>query len=204
MLFEDTYQTIDNPSEGIFRDRGSKFMGYAYPINTEDEVKEILSRIKSEHPKARHYCWALRLSLDTSVFRLNDDGEPSGSAGRPILNTLLSSELTNILVVVVRYFGGTLLGIPGLINAYKSATLAALTSANIIPKTVNDVYFLEFDYLQMNDVMKIVKDEHLFISKQTFETNCSLEIGIRKTQVNKIITKLDQIPHLKTTYIYTL
>jgi len=204
MLFEDTYQTIDNPSEGIFRDRGSKFMGYAYPINTEDEVKEILSKIKSEHPKARHYCWALRLSLDTSVFRLNDDGEPSGSAGRPILNTLLSSELTNILVVVVRYFGGTLLGIPGLINAYKSATLAALTSANIIPKTVNDVYFLEFDYLQMNDVMKIVKDEHLSISKQTFETNCSLEINIRKTQVNKIITKLDQIPHLKTTYIYTL
>jgi uncharacterized YigZ family protein len=204
MLFEDTYKTIDNSSEGIFRDRGSKFMGYAYPINTENEVKEILSKIKSEHPKARHYCWALRLSLDTSVFRLNDDGEPTGSAGRPILNTLLSSELTNILVVVVRYFGGTLLGIPGLINAYKSATLAALASANIIPKTVNDIYFLEFDYLQMNDVMRIVKDEHLSISKQTFETNCSLEINIRKTQVNKIIAKLDQIPHLKTTYIHTL
>lgn len=204
MLFEDTYQTIDKPSEGIFRDRGSKFIGYAYPIYTEDEVKEILSQIKSEHPKARHYCWALRLSLDTSVFRLNDDGEPSSSAGRPILNTLLSSELTNILVVVVRYFGGTLLGIPGLINAYKSATLAALASAKIIPKTVNDVYFLEFDYLQMNDVMKIIKDEHLSISKQTFETNCSLEIDIRKTQVNSIIAKLDQIPHLKTTYIHTL
>lgn len=204
MLFEDTYQTIYAPSEGIFRDRGSKFIGYAYPVRAESEIKEILSHIKSAHPKARHYCWALRLSQDTSVFRFSDDGEPSGSAGRPILNTLLSSKLTNILAVVVRYFGGTLLGIPGLINAYKSATEAALDTAKIISQTVNDVYLLEFDYLQMNDVMRIIKDEHLPVNKQTFETNCSLEIDIRKTQVNKIITKLGQISNLKVTYIHTI
>jgi len=122
MLFDDSYRTIEKPAEGVFRDRGSKFIAFAYPINSESELKNILSQLKSEHPKANHHCWAIRLGLDRSVFRINDDGEPSGTAGRPILNTLLSHNLTNVAVIVVRYFGGTLLGVPGLINAYKTAT----------------------------------------------------------------------------------
>src|SRR5688500_2730354 len=119
MLFDDTYKTIDAPAEGVFRDRGSKFLGYAYPVLAECEVKGILANLRAEHGKARHFCWALRLSPDRSIFRIQDDGEPSGTAGRPILNTMLSADITNVLIVVVRYFGGTLLGVPGLINAYK-------------------------------------------------------------------------------------
>src|ERR1700709_1583673 len=140
MLFDDTYRTIKGPSEGIFRDRGSKFLAFAFPINSENEIKEIVTRLKAEHPKANHHCWAMRMGIDRSVFKLNDDGEPSGTAGRPILNTLLSRDLTNVLVVVVRYFGGTLLGVPGLINAYKMATEEALTHAVVVERTINDVY----------------------------------------------------------------
>src|SRR4051812_2596882 len=118
MLFDDTYRTIEKPAEGIFRDRGSKFLAFAYPISAEGEIKSIIAKLKVEHPKANHHCWAMRLTPDRGVFKLNDDGELSGTAGRPILNILLSRDITNVLVVVVRYFGGTLLGVPGLINAY--------------------------------------------------------------------------------------
>ncbi|HEY5327384.1 MAG TPA: YigZ family protein, partial [Mucilaginibacter sp.] len=163
MLFDDRYRTIEKPAEGIFRDRGSKFLAFAYPINSENDLKSILSQLKNEHPKANHYCWAIRQGTDRSVFRVNDDGEPSGTAGRPILNILLSNDLTNIVLVVVRYFGGTLLGVPGLINAYKSATEEALKQAKIIEKTVNDIYTIKFDYLQMNDIMKIIKDDEITI-----------------------------------------
>jgi uncharacterized YigZ family protein len=121
MLFNDTYKTISAAAEGTFTDRGSKFIGYAFPLNHEEDIRKLLSDAHTQHPKARHHCWAYRLTPDRSVFRVNDDGEPSGSAGKPILNILLSYDLTNILIVVVRYFGGTLLGIPGLINAYKMA-----------------------------------------------------------------------------------
>lgn len=131
MLFDDTYRTIAHPAEGIFKDRGSKFLGFAFPVKTETEIKEIIANLRAEHSKARHFCWALRLTADRSVFRLNDDGEPSGTAGRPILNTLLSADLTNILIVVVRYFGGTLLGVPGLINAYKTASQESILAAEI-------------------------------------------------------------------------
>lgn len=204
MLFNDTYQTITQTSEGIFRDKGSKFIGYAYPIKLEADVKEIIAKLRSEHPKARHFCWALRLSPDRNVFKLNDDGEPSGTAGRPILNSLLSADVTNILVVVVRYFGGTLLGVPGLINAYKSATVEALGANEIITKTVNDVYELEFEYLMMNDVMRIVKEEQLNIIKQDFNTYCSLTFEVRKANLNVVIKKLDKIEGLKITYLGTI
>jgi uncharacterized YigZ family protein len=148
MLFDDTYRTIEKPAEGLFRDRGSKFLAFAYPVNKETDLKSNLVQLRSEHPKANHHCWAMRLTPDRSVFRLNDDGEPSGTAGRPILNTLLSHDLTNLAVVVVRYFGGTLLGVPGLINAYKMATEEALKQSVTVQKTINDVYTIEFDYLQ--------------------------------------------------------
>jgi len=193
MLFDDTYQTIEKPAEGVFRDRGSKFLAFAYPMTNETEIKAIVAKLKTAHPKANHHCWAMRLGIDRSIFRLNDDGEPSGTAGRPILNTLLSRDITNVLVVVVRYFGGTLLGVPGLINAYKSATEAALNEAIIVQKTVNDVYSIEFDYTHMNEVMRIVKDENLAVVKQSFDSKSSLQVSIRKTSVNQTLAKLDKL-----------
>ena len=204
MLFEDTYLTIEKPYDGIFRDRGSKFMAYAYPIKSEQDIKEILASLKKEHPKANHHCWAIRWGTDRSVFRLNDDGEPSGTAGRPILNILLSRNLTNIAVVVIRYFGGTLLGVPGLINAYKSATEQALNEALIVEKTLNDVYSLKFDYLQMNEVMKIIKDDYLEILQQQFDNDCSIQLSIRKTQVNQSVAKLQKLSSVKVKYDYSL
>lgn len=204
MLFSDTYKTISKPSEGIFRDKGSKFIGYAYPIKSEGEVKQIIAELRNEHPKARHFCWAIRLTPDRNVFKFNDDGEPSGTAGRPILNTLLSQDVTQILVVVVRYFGGTLLGVPGLINAYKNATLEALANAQIIEKTVNDVYEIAFDYLQMNEIMRIIKDEQLEIINQVFDTSCVIEFAVRKANLNTVLGKLKKISDITIKYRTTI
>lgn len=204
MLFEDTYLSIEEPAEAIYRDKGSKFLAYAYPIRTESEAKEIFSRLKAEHPKANHHCWAMRLSPDRSVFRINDDGEPPGTAGRPILNVLLSKNLTNILVVVVRYFGGTLLGVPGLINAYKIATESALNESVIISDTIKDVYIINFNYLTMNKVMKVVKELSLLVLQQEFDNNCSITIAIRKTQVNQVLYQLENIPGLTIKFTYVL
>jgi len=204
MLFEDTYKTISKSSEGVFRDRGSKFMAYAFPIKSEEEFRNILSKIKSEHPKARHYCWALRLTTDKSVFRLNDDGEPAGTAGRPILNTLLSLDVTDVAVIVVRYFGGTLLGVPGLIHAYKTASVEALKNTDIIEKTITDCYHIEFDYPHINEVMKIVKEETLHIKSQMLDNQCSIEILIPKTRLNQVIEKFKKIDKIKMKYLFTL
>jgi len=200
MLFEDIYRTIEKPAEGLFRDRGSKFLGFAYPVQSELDLKPIIAKLKSEHPKANHHCSALRLGIDRSVFRINDDGEPSGTAGRPILNILLSRDLTNVAVVVVRYFGGTLLGVPGLINAYKTATEEALNNAVVIEKTVNDFYTINFNYLQMNDIMRIIKEDNLLIISQNFDTECSLQLSIRKTQVNQVLAKLNKLTGIVVKY----
>lgn len=204
MLFDDTYKTIAAPSEGIFRDKGSKFIAFAFPVKTEEQAKAHLAEIKADHPKARHHCWALRLSPDRTVFRSSDDGEPSGTAGRPILNSILSADLTNILVVVVRYFGGTLLGVPGLINAYKTATTDALAAAVVKECTVNDVYGLRFEYLQMNDVMRVIKEENLNILKQEFDNTCLIEVEIRQTHLNGILVKLGKVDGLRSDYLYTI
>ncbi|MEJ5961776.1 IMPACT family protein [Pedobacter immunditicola] len=204
MLFEDTYKTIQNPSEGIFKDKGSKFIAYAFPLINEDQVKPIIAKLRAEHTKARHFCWALRLSPDRSVHRFNDDGEPSGTAGRPILNTLLSTDLTNILIVVVRYFGGTLLGVPGLINAYKNATIESINNAEIIDKTVNDCYRITFDYLSMNEVMRTIKEEEITIHNQSFDTVCRIDLEVRKSKLNKVLTQLEAIDTLKAEYIGTI
>jgi len=200
MLFEDAYKTIAAVSEGIYRDKGSKFIAYAFPLKSEEAVKEILNQVKAEHPKARHHCWAWRLSTDKTVFRLNNDGEPSGSAGRPILNTLLSFEVTNVIVVVVRYFGGTLLGIQGLINAYKTATMECLKATQIIEQTIKDYYEISFDYSVMNDAMKIVKDEDLEVLKQEFDNTCMMEISIRQMLVNRVISKLEKVAGLQVKF----
>lgn len=203
MLFDDTYKTIAAPAEAIFRGRGSKFLAFAYQITTDAEIKPLVANLKAQHPKANHHCWAIRLGIDRSVFRVNDDGEPSGTAGRPILNTLLSKDITNTLVVVVRYFGGTLLGVPGLINAYKSATELALAEATVVNKTVNDVYTVVFEYAQMNDVMRIVKEEQLHVLQQRAELNCDIQFSVRKTQVETVMAKLNKIDGLKVKYDYS-
>lgn len=196
MLFDDTYLTIEKPAGGDFRDRGSKFLSFAYPINSEEDIKPILAQLKTEHPKANHHCWAMRLGTDRSVFRINDDGEPSGTAGRPILNVLLSKNITNITVIVVRYFGGTLLGVPGLINAYRTATEEALKTANIIEKTINDIYTIGFDYQYMNEVMRIIKEDNLAVLNQQFDNTCSVKIAIRKMQVNRSISKFEKVENV--------
>lgn len=203
MLFDDTYKTIANISEGIYRDRGSKFIAYAYPVHSEAEVKSLVQTLRNEHSKARHFCWAMRLTPDRSIFKIQDDGEPSGTAGRPILNSILSADLTNILIVVVRYFGGTLLGVPGLINAYKSATVDAIANSVIINRTVNDVYEVVFDYLAMNDVMRIIKDEALEVIDQSFDNECNMRLSIRKANLNRVLEKLEKIDHLKVSYLYS-
>ncbi|HUH18395.1 YigZ family protein [Albibacterium sp.] len=203
-LFEDQYKTVDKISEGTFRDKGSKFIAYSYPFTDENKLKDILSELKSIHPKARHHCYAYRLGMDRSVFRINDDNEPAGSAGRPILNTLLSNDLTNILVIVVRYFGGTLLGIPGLINAYKAATQESINNAEIIEKYQKDIYEIDFDYLQMNNVMRIIKDEDLTILSQNFNNNCRMEVAIRSSLVNRVTTNFSVLSELKLKYLKTI
>jgi uncharacterized YigZ family protein len=203
MLFEDTYKTISKASEGTFRDRGSKFLGYAFPIGSEAEIRDIIATLKADHPKARHYCWAMRLSPDRSVFRLNDDGEPSGTAGRPILNTLLSQDLTDILMVVVRYFGGTLLGVPGLINAYKKASLEALQNAEVTEKTVNSLYEINFGHNNMNELMRIVKEEDLKIKSQHFDNNCRVELEIRHSAQERILERLKKISGLSFKFIFS-
>ena len=203
MLFEDTYQTIARSSEGHFKDRGSKFIGYAFPISNENDAKEALLKVKKEHPSATHHCYAYRLGLDKTAFRVNDDGEPTGSAGRPILNQLFSLNVTNLIVIVVRYYGGTMLGIPGLINAYKIATQAAITENSIVSKTVNDLYEISFEYLQLNDIMRIIKEEGLLIKQQQFDNDCIISLEIRKGSVNKSLDLLGKIPSLKIKYVGT-
>lgn len=204
MLFNDTYKTVDAPSEGIFRDKGSKFIGYVFPLRTENDVKSVVENLRQQHPKARHFCWAWRLSQDRNIFRINDDGEPSGTAGRPILNTLLSADITNVLVVVVRYFGGTLLGVPGLINAYKTATLEALKENKIATKTIKDLYQITFNYELMNGVMKIIKDEKLTPINQDFSSICKLQLEIRKSDLNIVLGKFDKLEKVKLDYLSTL
>lgn len=198
---KDLYKTIKLPSEGLFKDKGSKFIAFAYPFEVESEIKSIIEPLRKEHFKAVHFCYAYRLGLDRNNFRVNDDGEPSGSAGRPILNVLLSKEITNILVVVVRYWGGTLLGVPGLINAYKSATEEALTNAEIIEKTVNDVYQLTFGYVKMNDIMKVVKDFDLKIRNQQFDNQCIMEIEFRQNISLQVIGRLEKIDEIEIAFI---
>lgn len=201
MAFNDTYQTISKPAEGVYKDRGSKFLAYAYPLSSDSEVKEIIAALKSQHTQARHHCWALRLSHDTSVWRIQDDGEPSGTAGRPILNTLLSFGLTDIMVVVVRYFGGTLLGVPGLIHAYKQATVDALSNAEIIEKTINSVYDIRFAYSTMNDVMRVIKNESLNIRDQQYDNICTIRLEIRQSAEDRVLERLGKIEGLKYDFI---
>jgi uncharacterized YigZ family protein len=184
------YYTIENPSVAEYKDRGSKFIAYAYPIAGVNEFKEKLAAIKKEHPKATHHCFAYRIGLDGNTFRVSDDGEPSGSAGRPILGQIDSRQLTNVLIIVVRYFGGTLLGVPGLINAYKTAAAFALQVTPIIQKPVLVNYRLQFDHTQTHEVMKIVKQFDCVVLKQEMQLFCSIWIGVPKHMLEEVLDKL--------------
>lgn len=204
MLFEDTYQEISEPSEGLFKDRGSKFFAHAYPVWSEDDIKLALDELKKKYYDARHHCYSWVLHPDKSAYRMNDDGEPSSTAGRPIYGQLQSYNLTNILVVVVRYFGGTKLGVPGLINAYKTAAKEALENAEIIEKLIKDVYQVEFAYPDMNIVMKILKDEELDQFEQDFGIDCKLKFSVRKTDSERVFEMFKKIHTIKIKYIKTI
>jgi len=184
------YYTIEQPSMAEFKDRGSKFLAFAYPAKDIETCKKLLAQLKKEHGKAVHHCLAYRLGVDGSTFRVSDDGEPAGSAGRPILGQIDSKELTNVFVVVVRYFGGTLLGIPGLINAYKTATALALQLSPIIKKPIEIPYELNFDYHQMNEVMLLVKQYNCSVVEQTAQLFIQLHIGIPKNRLDEVLEKL--------------
>ena len=184
------YYTIEQPSMAEFTDRGSKFLAFAYPAKDIDTCKKLLAQLKKEYGKAVHYCLAYRLGVDGSTFRVSDNGEPAGSAGRPILGQIDSKGLTNVIVVVVRYFGGTLLGIPGLINAYKTATALALQLSPIIKKPIEIPYELNFDYHQMNEVMLLVKHYNCSVVEQTAQLFIQLHIGIPKNRLDEVLEKL--------------
>lgn len=204
MLFTDTYLTIEKKSEGIFKDRGSKFIAYVYPVKQELDVKFFLSELKKEHHGARHHCYAYRLGADKLNYRTNDDGEPSGTAGKPIFGQIQSNDLTDILIVVVRYFGGTLLGTGGLINAYRIAAAEAIKNNKIIEKFVSYRYSLTFDFANMNDIMKIIKESEAKIHKQEYNQNCEIEFSVRKRQSEKTSELLSKIPNIKLTFLSAL
>ena len=187
---KDTYRTLAGRSVGEFRDRGSKFIAYAYPSFSEEDWKAQLSEVKKEHPKARHHCYAFRLGLGENNFRANDDGEPSGTAGRPILGQIDSFELTYTMVIVVRYFGGTLLGTSGLINAYRESAAAALSAAEIEERTVEEVYRLAFGYPLMGDVMSSVEGQQLNMIDQNFAETATVDIAIRRSEVQPTLRRL--------------
>lgn len=190
---EDTYLTLAETAQGLYKEKGSKFFAYAYPVRSEDDVKECLAQLRKEHHTARHHCYAYRLGYKKDVYRANDDGEPSNSAGKPILGQLQSFDVTDVLVIVVRYFGGTKLGVGGLITAYKTATKEALEAGDIVERTVQQHYVIRFEYAQMSAVMKIVKDEKLEQIKQVFEIQCLLEVSVRLSVADNVAAKLEKI-----------
>lgn len=192
----DTYKTIQSPAEGLFKDKGSKFISYAIPVKTVEEIKEILTEYRKKYYDARHVCYAYMLGHERKEFRANDDGEPSGTAGRPILGQINSKELTNVLVVVIRYFGGILLGTSGLINAYREAASDALNQANTVEETLDKQFDICFEYPLMNDVMRIVKETDAQILRQSYENDCIMTLNIRMRDAEILFGKLIKIDGL--------
>jgi uncharacterized YigZ family protein len=201
MLFSDTYLTIEKPAEGIFKDKGSKFLAFAYPVQNEQQIKDILTHLRKEHHTANHHCYAYRLGAAKQNYRANDDGEPNNTAGKPILGQIQSADLTDILIVVVRYFGGTLLGVSGLINAYKLSALEAIKNAQIIEKQIQFHYTIHFSFEQLNDVMKLLKQLEAKIYNQQFDNDCSIQFSIRKANSEACEEKLKNMSGLKLEYL---
>jgi len=193
----DEFLTLGAPSQGLYKEKGSKFLGFAYPVDDAQQVKKHLDQLRNEYHDARHHCYAYRMGVEGDIYRMNDDGEPSSTAGRPILGQISSHGLTNVLVVVVRYFGGTLLGTSGLIRSYKQAAAEALENANIIKKTVQSFYQLEFDYALMNEVMKVLHDTSIQPFERDFKEKCTFHIGIPKSQEQKVVERFKAIHGLQ-------
>ena len=194
MIEKDTYKTITKPTEAVlFKDKNSKFFGYAFPVKNEDDVKTQIENLKKVHYAARHWCYAYQMGTETIAYRANDDGEPNNSAGMPIYGQIQSFGVTNILIVVVRYFGGVKLGVGGVINAYKTTAQLTLEASKIIEKTINIDYLISFDYKNMNTVMRIIKERNLNIIHQKLEMDCQITISVRKKEAQSVF---DTFNHL--------
>lgn len=205
MLFSDTYKTIEGESNGLFKDRGSRFIAIAIPVTSQEEIKTRLAELRKEYHDARHHCFAWVLGPDRQTWRVSDDGEPSGTAGRPILAQINARELTNIMIVVIRYFGGTLLGVGGLINAYRSAAADALESALIVEKHLIERWSVSFPYEAMNDVMKVLRDESCSQSEHRYSgTDVTVEIMFRVSRADNLTGRLNKISGLQMKWLATL
>ncbi len=204
MMFSDTYRTIENEARGLFKDRGSRFIAIAIPVTTQEEIKSRLEELRKEYHDARHHCYAWVLSPDRQAWRVNDDGEPSGTAGKPIIGQINSRELTNILVVVIRYFGGTLLGVSGLINAYRSAASDALDNATVTERHLIERWLVTFPYASMNDVMKVLKDESCSQSAHNYSgEEVTVEVSFRSSRSEHVQERLGKINGLTLKWVAT-
>ena len=190
---KDSYLTIAEPTECAMRERSSKFLSYAYPVTNEEQIREHLDVLYKQYYDATHHCYAWRLGPNGEHFRANDDGEPSGTAGKPILGQLLSNDITDCLIVVVRYFGGTKLGVSGLIQAYKEAAADVIAASTVIEKTVDTIIKVDFSYMVMNDIMRIIKDENPQIVEQIFDNLCTMTLSIRQSKADMLIGKLSKV-----------
>ncbi|WP_067146088.1 IMPACT family protein [Pseudotamlana agarivorans] len=198
MTEKDTYKTIAKSIEPtLFKEKNSKFFGYAFPVTNEDEIKNHLAYVKKEHHSARHWCYAYQLGTETITYRANDDGEPSNSAGMPIYGQIQSFDVTNVLIVVVRYFGGVKLGVGGLISAYRTSAQISLEAAKIIKKTINQDFLITFDYKNMNTVMRIIKEKKLNITHQKLELDCQITITVRKKDASSIFEIFNNLYEIK-------
>ena len=203
-MIEDKYKEIQTHSTGIYKEKGSKFIAYSYPVYSEDQVKEKLEEVRKLEYSARHYCYAYILNPDKSSQRANDDGEPSSTAGKPILGQILSNDLTNILIVVVRYFGGVKLGVPGLIRSYKTAAADAIANSTLITKTIKEQYEVSFKYPQMNDVMRLIKEFDLEVVNTDFQIDCKLIFAVPKSKANDILNTFKKNHELRIEYLKTV
>jgi uncharacterized YigZ family protein len=199
----DAYKTIKSPSRGLYKEKGSRFISFAYPVTNTDDIRILIDNSRKDYHDARHHCYAYMLGKERNTWRINDDGEPSGTAGKPILGQINSAGLTNILIIVIRYFGGTLLGVSGLTNAYRTSAADAIINSEVIEKNLHDFFELTFPYTCMNDVMKILKEEEAGQSGQRFELDCRLIINFRASGTDRIISRLRRIENLQYRHIET-
>ena len=198
-----SYKTINSPSQGLYKEKGSRFIAFAYPVSDQEAIKPIIDMIRKEHHEARHHSYAYMLGQERINWRTNDDGEPSGTAGRPILGQINSFGLTNILIIVSRYFGGALLGVSGLINAYRSAAASALQNAEIIDCTLQEFYEITYPFNSMNDVMKILKEEMIGQADQSFDLECRIKVNFRASARERILTRFSRIEGLNYKFLET-
>lgn len=201
MTTSDTYKTIRSVSGGLYKEKGSRFISTAFPVEDETEIKRIIDETRKEHHEARHHCYAYIIGKEDVKWRANDDGEPSGTGGRPILGQIKSFGLTNVLIIVSRYFGGTLLGVSGLMNAYKLAAESALSNSEIVDHIVYEIYEISFPFSSMNDVMRIIKEEGIIQSDHFFDLECLINILVRASKKEKVISRLSRIENIKIRFV---